>query len=538
MSPAYRFTLPFALLGLVLLAGCGTNNTPNPNKNGYTNSDLNGTYVVSFAGTDVNVNASTEFFFAIVGTITADGNGNITGGTVDINDGDLGGSGVFTAQAVSASTYSITQDGRGTGTINTPEGNFGVDFVLTSDSHGLISRFDNAGSGSGTIDLQGTATQGSLTSLAFSAFGSDLNFNPVGTVGAFALNSSGTITSGLEDFNDNGSSAGIDNLVLNGSLVLTSGTAGTVALNTSFGSLAFDAWVIDSTHLKLIETDTTSGLFMVGDAFSQQTSFAAGQLVFTLAGTDPSEAPLVAGGYVTTDANGNLSNGLEDYNDAGITNTVSPFSGTCNATAPFTGDRCQLALTAFSNGTATNLTFAAYPSSGGVLLLEDDSSGYLQGAAYAQLATAFGSPEPYGLNLSGFNTSGVANGEVDDIAQFNSTSTNLTGVLDENDVASALITSNLSGTYTPDSPATGRGAINVNTSGTFLGGLGLEYYVVNSSTTIFIEGDSNQLAMGLFQLQSAPGSSVSKQASSAPVPMTLIRPFGKAHMAAKRHTKQ
>ena len=551
MSLSHRIILPLAIVTLALLVACGNNGAPNPNKNGYTNSDLNGTYVFSFSGTDVNFNTPNETFFAIAGTITADGNGNITGGTVDINDVNLGGTGVFTAQAVSANPYTINSDGTGTAKLATPQATFVVNFVLTSDSHGLIMRFDNSGSGSGTLDLQGTATQSSLTSLAFTMLGtefnSDLVFNPVGTVGAFTADGSGTITSGLEDFNDTGSSAGISDLALSGNLVLTSGTAGTASLNTSFAAMTFDVWVVDSTHVKLIETDTTSGLVLAGDAFPQQSSFSAGQLVFAVAGGDTGlEFPFAAGGYVTTDANGNLSSGLEDYNDGGVTNTVSPFTGTCNATAPFVGDRCQLTLTAFTNGLSTTLTFAAYPSTAGVLLLEDDSSGsFLQGAAYTQLATAFGTPEAYGFNLTGFNDDPQvgADGKVDQIGEFNATSNNLTGVVDENDVGAMQPSSSLSGTFAPDSPATGRGSITATTPRTFLGSLSLEYYVIDSSASLLIEGDADQMTTGVFELQSSPGDSVSKSqkaasaSSGASSIVSLTRTISKSHMPAKRRNQ-
>jgi len=553
MSLAQRIISPLAIVSLALLVACGNNGAPNPNKNGYTVSDLNGTYVFSFSGTDVNFSTSTESFFAITGTITADGKGNITGGTVDINDANLGGAGVFTAQAVSANPYTINTDGTGTLKLATPQGTFIANFVLTSDSHGLIMRFDNGGSGSGTLDMQGTATQGSLTSLAFTMLGtefnSDLGVNPVGTVGAFTLNGSGAITSGLEDFNDTGSSAGISDLALSGNVVLTSSTAGTATLNTSFAAMTFDVWVVDSTHLKFIETDTTSGLALAGDAFPQQASFPAGQLVFAVAGGDTGiQFPLAAGGYVTTDANGNLGSGLEDYNDGGVTNTVSPFTGTCNATAPFAGDRCQLTLTAFTNGFSTNLTFAAYPSAAGVLLLEDDSSGsFLQGAAYSQLATAFGTPEAYGFNLTGFNDDpqAGADGKVDQIGEFNATTSpnNLTGVVNENDVGAAQVGSSLSGTFAPDSPATGRGSMTLTTPRTFLGGLSLEYYVINSSTSLLIEGDADQVTTGVFELQSSPGTLVSKSlkasggSSGASSIVSLTRTFSKSHMAEKRRNK-
>ncbi len=508
-----------AISGIFLTVGCGSSNpiTP-PNSNGFSNSNFSGTYVLSISGEDVNLNAQTESFFTIVGTVMADGKGGITGGTVDINDPDLGG--VFTGQTVGASTYSVSQDGRGTGTLKTPQGNFALDFVLTSNSHGLVTRFDGNGTGSGTLDTQGSASQSSLVSLAFSLSGADVNQAPLGTVGAFTLNSSGTITpSGLQDFNDSGTSGSFTNLPMSGSLVLTSSTAGTAQFDSSFGSLLFDVWVIDSTHLKLIETDG-SGLALSGDAFTQQNSFPAGQLVFTLAGLDSGFAPLVAGGIVTTDVNGNLSNGTEDYNDVGTTNTVTGLSGSCTA---FAAGRCQLALTGFSNGNLNNFIFAAYPSSGGIQLLEIDNLGILQGAAYAQIATSFAASQSYGLNLTGSNS----NGEVDDIAQFNTTSTNVSGVLDENDIATLLLSNvSLSGTYS--APTSGRGSINVPNINTFNGTLNLEYYVVDASTILIIEGDGGQATVGTFQLQ-ASGSGALSQSR-----LSLAHPAMRSH-GAFRH---
>lgn len=528
-----------AISGILLTVGCGSSGNPiiPPASGGFSDSNLSGTYVLSVSGGDGTGNGS---FFAIVGTISADGKGHITGGSVDINDIALGGTGVFPSQTVGASTYNVTKDGRGTGSLATPEGNFGLDFVLTSNAHGLITRFDAVGSGSGTLDQQGSASQSSLQSLAFSLSGADVNELPLATVGAVTLNSSGTVTSGTQDFNDNGSSVGgLAGLPVIGSVVLDPGGTSGIALLTNssaaFGSLGFDVWVIDSTHLKFIETDTAiTGNALVGDAFTQQTSFPAGQLVFTLRGLDSSGNPLVAGGFVTTDASGNLTAGLEDFNDAVSANTVPSFTGTCNATAPFAQGRCQLALTGFSNGTLQPFQFAAYPSSGGIQLLEIDGLGLMQGAAYAQTANSFAASQGYGLNLSGANFDPSLNSffEVDDIAQFNANSAtsspNITGILDENDINLAFASAALSGTYTPDSPATGRGSIAVPNINTFIGTLNLEYYVVDSSTILVIEGDANQVAMGTFELQS------SSSAAAAHPAIPMIRSIGRSHAAVRR----
>jgi len=524
-----------AISSILLTAGCGSSGITKTNSNGYSDTNFSGTYVISMAGTDVNNTNSTFSFFAITGAITADGKGNIGSGTVDINDPDLGG--VFTNQSVTG-TYSVSQDGRGTGSLVTPEGTFGVDFVLTSSGHGLITRFDGpnasptAGTGSGTLDLQGSATQSSLTSLAFSLSGAPAvaaSFNSplasFATVGALTLDANGNITSGLQDFNNNGdsSSSGSTGAALTGSLVLNSSTLGVATLNSSFGALVFDAWVIDSTHLKLIETDAL-GLVLAGDAFSQSTSFTAGQLAFTLGGFDIDGDPVVAGGIVTTDVNGTLSNGTEDFNNDGNTGTVQPFTGGCGTPA-FTGGRCELVSPALTNGLQSSLSFAAYPSSGGVLLLEDDNLGLLQGAAYAQSATSFAASNDFGLNLTGSNS----NGEVDNIAQFNTGSSTITGKLDENDIDAPLLPNvSLSGSY--GAPTSGRGSINVNNINTFNGTLNLEYYVVDASTVLVIEGDSGQATVGMFQVQSVAGSGAMTQSH-----ISLAHPLvARSHGAFRR----
>jgi hypothetical protein len=205
-----------AITSILVISGCGggSSSTPPPNQSGFSNSSLSGTYVISISGTDVNT-SSEVVPFAIVGTITTVGGGTFTGGTVDVND--PGNTGVNLGQTVSGS-YTINSDGRGTGTLTTTAaGSFGIDFVLNSTGHGLITRFDGIGTGSGTIDMQTVAT--SLTgSYAFSLSGSDSSGDPLATVGAFTLNS--TSIAGTQDFNDDNTSAGLSDLNLGGSVTL------------------------------------------------------------------------------------------------------------------------------------------------------------------------------------------------------------------------------------------------------------------------------------------------------------------------------
>jgi hypothetical protein len=330
MSVRNALALFLVLSTLALLAGCGNGsgitNPVAPPGGGFSKGDLNGTYVFSVSGTDFQGAA-----VAIVGTLSANGNGGITGGTMDINDPN------FTAPIpnLSISTnsnYSVGVDGRGTATLNvaTPFGNKLVfDFVLTSSSHGFIIQFDGNATGSGTLDLQATGlTQSSFAgSYAFSFAGVDsAGTGAFATVGNFTLDANGTITSGLEDFNDNGLLV-FTGQTLTGQVILGPSTSPATLLTTSPYSQTFDVYAIDATHLKFIEMDTLP--IVSGDAFSQtSTAVPTGNLAFTLGGF-VSSSPFTSGGFMVTDGAGNITSAsTEDFNSNGTAGSSPSFSGT------------------------------------------------------------------------------------------------------------------------------------------------------------------------------------------------------------------
>ncbi len=218
MSRRNCLVLPIIGFALAVLAGCGSNSTTvvPPPSGGFTNSDLKGIYVFSFSGTDTE----DQTFFTMAGIFTADGQGSISSGTIDIND--YANSSAVQVAVGSTSGYSITADGRGRGALVTNNaGTIGIDFALTSSSHGMIIRFD----GSGTLDLQdSTVSQANLTSYVFALSGVDsASANPFSSVGAFSLNDTTNISAGLQDFNADANSSGFSNLTLTGSLTLGSG---------------------------------------------------------------------------------------------------------------------------------------------------------------------------------------------------------------------------------------------------------------------------------------------------------------------------
>ena len=526
MSRRNCLVLPIIGFALAVLAGCGSNSTTvvPPPRGGFTNSNLKGNYVFSFSGTDTEH----QTFFAMAGIFTADGHGGISSGTIDIND--YANSSPVQVAVGSTSGYSITADGRGRGTLVTNNaGTIGIDFALTSSSHGMIIRFDSSGTGSGTLDLQdSTVTQANLTSYVFAMSGVDAaTDNPLSSVGAFSLNGTTNISPGLQDFNFDANSSGFSNLTLTGSLTLGSGGPGTAILtnnsnNPTYSSLQFDVFAIDATHLKLIETDGAA--ILEGDAFTQQTTLASGQkrLVYTLGGLDSSKFPFSAGGYVNYDGSSAIGPiGLEDMNDSASTGGKIQQSLTVSGTLTTAGGgRYLLSVAGFYNGaaggTSGTYSFVGYPFSAGgnvgILLMENDGSGVTAGTAFVQSAQTFGSAQGYSLNLTGANNGG----EVDDIAEFTAGSggTLSNGIIDENDqnvpngdVLAFKQDLGPGGTYTFDSPATGRGVLSYpSTNATFIGTLNLFYYVANSSTVIFIDADSTQAGVGVFQLQNASAS--------------------------------
>src|SRR6202007_2483232 len=89
--------------------------------------------------------------FAVAGSFVADGNGTVVSGVEDIDSFSTGVSGPLAING----TYLVGPDGRGTMSLNSGLQSAGtVAFVLTTNQHGLLIRFDKNVTGSGTLDQQ------------------------------------------------------------------------------------------------------------------------------------------------------------------------------------------------------------------------------------------------------------------------------------------------------------------------------------------------------------------------------------------------
>ncbi len=515
-QPVLRvLTLVSALSLIVLLVACGSSNSnPPTNPVGFSTSSLSGTYVFTSQGYD----AVQGLPLNIAGVLVADGNGSLTSGTIDIVGPDVSEPSPI-GQPLTGS-YTVSSDGRGKATLKSSYTTFGLDFVLSSSSHGLVTEFDGNGGGSGTLDLQTTPIT-SLSQLAgpfaFSLAGADSNDNSFATEGAFALGSNGSSTAGVEDFND--AANVIPNVALSATATVGSGTGpGTLTLSTANFVLTFDYYAIDATHLKLIETDLNQAL--AGDVFTQTgATIPTGTSVFSMSGGV--SGPLANAGFLSYD--GNTFTGTEDVNNNGTTLSQLGFTGIPSAVGPV-GGRLIVNLSGFDPATQ----WVLYPSSGGVLLLETDSSNISIGAAYAQQSgAALASTQAYGMNLSAFNTTNSY--AENDIAQFTTASNAFTGVVDISDNygnGDVLASQTLAGSYTLDTPSTGRGEATTTANGVSY--VNFNFYAVNASQFLILETDSNQIGAGVLQSQTPPSGSV------AQARVLIVHPIVRPHGALKR----
>jgi hypothetical protein len=447
------------MLGLVMAAalwsaacgGGGSVATPPPPVGGFTNANLNGQYAFVTTGEVFALGATTATSLARVGSFSADGNGNITGGMEDVNAFGTAN----TAISITGGSYTINADGRGTLTLNLTSGgvpssiNFGI--VLTSTSDGLMidetSTSTQASTGSGNFVKQ-NASAFVLTSVSgpyvfdFSGFFPDANQGPASIVGQFAVNGAGTITTGVEDVNNSG---------LLTPATKVSGSLAQDALNpsglTSFGrglaqinGVQYAFYIVDGTRVRFL--NTTGGGMLSGDAVAQTsvpTSLSKG-FAFALAGSTASGGGLTRVGRFI--ANGSsVSNALVDTNNAGaftFTNSAVNTNITLDSVNPGRGT-----ITFLDPNLALPFNFVFYLSSGtqGVIQETTQNGGSAIAVADGTIAAQSGSPfsssnitGTYALNWSGLSVqqggSFAVQDEEDLVGQVTASSLNLTGAAD------------------------------------------------------------------------------------------------------------
>ncbi|HVG91187.1 MAG TPA: hypothetical protein VNB54_06820 [Alphaproteobacteria bacterium] len=432
----------------------------------------------------------------MAGSFQANGSGNLVSGTMDINNS----SGVSTNVPFTG-TYSVVPNGQGSATLTSAIQTFNIHFVIISSKRALLTRFDNSSVGHGAIDLQNPAAfsaAGIQAQFAYQLTGIDSGANPLATVGGFTTDGAGAVPAGLHDVSDNGTP--IINQPLTGTYTVA-GSAngrGTLALNTSLGTLHFAFYIVAANSLKLVETERTPAL--AGEAlggFNATTSVAGcGPCVFAWNGFSGS-IPFAAAGIYFINANNGIPSGTADINLGGSVST-SALSGAYSFAPQFRG------TASFGSVAGAPATFAVYAISGGWLTLQIDPGKVITGLAFIQALA--GTPH---LDLSfdgsyGFNFVGATfNAQTDEVGQITTHDTNssgagaVTGVVDINNAGVPISGVGVSGSFTMDKTAFG--TITMQTSN------GVQHFRLHATggfgPVFFVSADSNLVASGIFEMQ-------------------------------------
>ena len=240
------------------------------------NAELNGQYAFSFQGFDGAPTFSPNQPASIIGSFTADGAGNLTGGLEDVN-----GAGGVTASQAFVGTYEIYSDNRGIFKLKTSPGgaNLGTfRFAVGSISAGVASKarfieFDNtAPHGGGVIEKQDpTAFSAAkiagdyafgVSSVITASNGAPANF---GAAGRFTA-SAGAISAGTID--EDSDSTVTSNAAFTGTYTMAATGRGTMTLtvagaanpvNLVFYVVSANKLLVQSSDAQTVNTSLLTG---------------------------------------------------------------------------------------------------------------------------------------------------------------------------------------------------------------------------------------------------------------------------------------
>jgi hypothetical protein len=481
-------------------SGGGSAPPPPPPVGNFSNASLKGQYAFSMSGTELC--AGTGSFFGRIGTFTADGNGNITGGVEDVN--------VCTGTSTLAftnSTYSIQADGRGTLGLTNSTGTTNYSIALSTASQGSIIQTDSTVTAGGSFLKQDTSAF-SVTKIAsgyvfdFSGEGLNASNNLVqqSIIGRFDADGGGGIKNGLFDSNTAGVASG-QLLFPNGAFYQLDNAfpqSGRGTANIAGKNLTF--YIVDSTRLRFLSSNLDFPEALLGDAITQQNiafdiSSLNGPFAFLIGGGSAA-GPISTAGRFTADGAGNLKSIVLDENNNGAWTPLPSSGGTI--TGSYTVDANH-----FGGGTATWGTFSfifylASPTK--AVFQETDTNITSDGSFLAQTSgplTASSIAGNYAFNWNGVSTS--EDDFVGQMAVSTSATNNVTGTMDFNlfGLGKQFFNYPLTGSLTLGSDPTGRNALTVTTTPSPQTTYKFSGYVVDANTTLLVGVDSNRVVAGI-----------------------------------------
>jgi hypothetical protein len=266
-------------------------------------------------------------FYALAGSVTVDGNGNVLGGEQDYNDGLGLQSPEPSGDTILPGNAALTVDpttGQGTLTLTTNNASLGADGVETlgvqfvNTNHALIIQFDGSATSSGSMDLQTLSSALTDGNYAFTFSGVDPGYSSIVFGGVLSISASGTALQGTFDVDDAGAA--------------TTPTVGTSFSGTITGPDAFGRGTITSTlpvvslnyyvvgpeAMRIIDVNVDTGDSGAGSVFSQGTgTFSPSLLGSSVFGVESNSfgSLYAAAGMFTTDPASLTFNGVADDNE-------------------------------------------------------------------------------------------------------------------------------------------------------------------------------------------------------------------------------
>ncbi len=499
-----------------------------------------GNYVFSLSGTDAN-----DSFYSVAGVFAVDANGLISSGYQTFSDL------TYTASyepIANGGALVRTSDGNVRIILNTGNTHIGAggsgeemfDAAVVSGSKAFLTEFDNWATASGELDAQTLpgATNSPCTapcSYAFLVSGRSPGAPPssFSMGGIFAVASANSISGGIFDANNGNSGAAFQGVTIASSSSTNINPFGvlqfTLTLNALATDVVFDGYIVDSNHIRLVESGGTLDVVAGGVALGQTVTTLAGvctsgsSYVLGLNGSDHNGRLQVAGLFTMPNANpGSTVEGAINYNDLTGSSTQQPLAITGGACTPDTVNLGRVSInsvTIANSAVSPNLQmYVTGDSDGDVLALTLDSTDTLSGHGFQQNGGSFTSGSfsgNYAIDATGVNkisSSLTSEDEFDaagTIAANGSGGISASSSIDLNWIFNTGPTTALSvssGSYTANSNGvctgafTGLDAASSSTSGAF------SFYLVDTAgangtatRVIAIETDTNQLSLDFFE---------------------------------------
>ncbi len=345
----------------------------------FSANSLNGGFVFDFSG--ISFAGANAAPLSIVGQVPLDGNGNVTGGTLDENDGALSG-----PVAAQAGTYQLDPSGNGAnfgrGTMTFGGRSFA--FYIVNGTRIKILEEDllaatqgDAMRQSGTIPTQNSGFTGSFVYLVG---GASLvgNQGALARVARFTADGNGGIAAISYDENNDGAATHISQggNITNATFAIDTAHAGSgrgtfTFTDSSLHTLSYVFYLFSPTQAVI--QDVTSGIVADGPMQAQSgapftNASLAGNYAFNWSGINIGQQNFVplnenfVGQYVlSTAASSNLT-GIMDYTEAGTTgSTLYSSIGLAGAlTINTDGSANNTLQVASGSPSSTTFNFAAY----------------------------------------------------------------------------------------------------------------------------------------------------------------------------------